>query len=63
MLLFGGGMSLVTAFEDFKLTKWFGKVLNKLDVLSYALISSVLTMTEVISNIATSNILITITMR
>lgn len=66
LLLFGGGMSLAAAFEDSKLTEWFGEVLSKLDVLPYALIiivlsASVLAMTEVMSNTATSNMLIPIT--
>lgn len=66
LLLFGGGMSLAAAFEDSKLTEWFGEVLSRLDVLPYVLIiivlsASVLAMTEVMSNTATSNMLIPIT--
>src|SRR5699024_11981886 len=66
LLLFGGGMSLAAAFEESKLTEWFGEVLSRLDVLPYVLIiivlsASVLAMTEVMSNTATSNMLIPIT--
>lgn len=66
LVLFGGGMSLAAAFEDSKLTEWFGEVLGNLDALPYFLIvlvltAAVLAMTEVMSNTATSNMLIPIT--
>ena len=66
LVLFGGGMSLAAAFEDSKLTEWFGEVLINLEVLPYFLIivvltAAVLAMTEVMSNTATSNMLIPIT--
>lgn len=65
LVLFGGGMSLAAAFEDSKLTEWFGEVLSNLEVLPYFLVIVVLTvavlaMTEVMSNTATSNMLVPI---
>ncbi|MDY0404171.1 DASS family sodium-coupled anion symporter [Virgibacillus sp. 179-BFC.A HS] len=66
LVLFGGGMSLAAAFEDSKLTEWFGEVLGHLDALPYLLIvivltAAVLAMTEIMSNTATSNMIIPIT--
>lgn len=63
LLLFGGGLSLATAFEASELTPWFGDLLVRLEVLPYvvlviALTAIVLVMTEIMSNTAVSNMLI-----
>jgi solute carrier family 13 (sodium-dependent dicarboxylate transporter), member 2/3/5 len=63
LLLFGGGLSLAAAFETSGLTLWFGSLLGGLKVLPFVLIivalaAIVLTMTEVMSNTAVSNMLI-----
>lgn len=66
LVLFGGGMSLAAAFDDSKLTEWFGELLGGLHVFPYFIIIlilavSVLMMTELMSNTATSNMIIPIT--
>ncbi|HLR59040.1 MAG TPA: DASS family sodium-coupled anion symporter [Pseudogracilibacillus sp.] len=66
LVLFGGGMSLAAGFDDSKLTEWFGDLLSGLEVFPYILIiiilaASVLAMTELMSNTATSNMIIPIT--
>src|SRR5699024_2476596 len=66
LVLFGGGMSLAAGFDDSKLTEWFGDLLSGLEVLPYILIiiilaASVLAMTEIMLNTATSNMIIPIT--
>ncbi len=66
LVLFGGGMSLAAAFDDSKLTEWFGDLLGGLEALPYIVIIiilavSVLAMTEIMSNTATSNMIIPIT--
>lgn len=66
LVLFGGGMSLAAAFDDSKLTEWFGEILSGLEVFPYFIIililtASVLIMTELMSNTATSNMIIPIT--
>src|SRR5690625_6461386 len=63
LVLFGGGMSLAAAFDDSKLTEWFGELLSGLHVFPYFIIIlilaiSVLMMTELMSNTATSNMII-----
>lgn len=65
LVLFGGGMSLAAAFDDSKLTDWFGDILSGLEIFPYFIIitiltASVLMMTELMSNTATSNMLIPI---
>lgn len=65
LLLFGGGLSLAAAFEDSGLTIWFGEVLSNLENLNYLLIIVILTttilfMTEIMSNTAVSNMLMPI---
>src|SRR5699024_8666483 len=67
LVLFGVGMSLAAAFDDSKLTEWFGELLSGLHVFPYFIIIlilaiSVLMMTELMSNTATSNMIIPITM-
>src|SRR5699024_3347669 len=59
LVLFGGGMSLAAAFDDSKLTDWFGELLSGLHVFPYFVI--ILMMTELMSNTATSNMIIPIT--
>src|SRR5699024_11464116 len=66
LVLFGGGMSLAAAFDDSILTEWFGELLGGLHVFPYFIIIlilavSVLMMTELMSNTATSNMIIPIT--
>src|SRR5699024_1542486 len=66
LVLFGGGMSLAAAFDDSKLTEWFGELLGGLHVFPYFIILlilavSVLMMTELMSNTATYNMINPIT--
>lgn len=66
LVLFGGGISLAAAFDDSKLTEWFGELLGGLGSLPYIVIiiilaAAVLAMTEVMSSTATSNMIIPIT--
>src|SRR5699024_12804340 len=65
LVLFGGGMSIAAAFDDSKLTEWLGEILSGLEIFPYFIIitiltASVLMMTELMSNTATSNMLIPI---
>lgn len=65
LLLFGGGLSLAAAFESSGLTLWFGEILSNLDQFNYFVILIILTttvlfMTEIMSNTAVSNMLMPI---
>ncbi|MGJ5710338.1 SLC13 family permease [Staphylococcus equorum] len=65
LLLFGGGLSLAAAFEDSGLTKWFGGMLGFVEPLPLILVvivlsTSILFLTEVMSNTAVSNMLMPI---
>ncbi|WP_208560596.1 SLC13 family permease [Marinilactibacillus kalidii] len=65
LLLFGGGLSLAAAFESSGLTTWFGDILSNLDQFNYFVILIILTttilfMTEIMSNTAVSNMLMPI---
>src|SRR5699024_3468201 len=42
LVLFGGGMSLAAAFDDSKLTEWFGELLSGLHVFPYFIIILIL---------------------
>ena len=66
LLLFGGGLSLAAGFSASKLTEWIGEKMQLLEGMPYLAIIIILTaailfMTEIMSNTATSNMIIPIT--
>ncbi|WP_372459134.1 SLC13 family permease [Alkalihalobacillus deserti] len=65
LLLFGGGLSIATAFAESNLTNWIGGYFSSLSNYPYSLIliifaTAVLFMTEIMSNTAISNMFIPI---